>query len=156
VSTVSLFTDGSVNVQSKIGYGAYLMLSDLSGAEPSQEDVRVKRFVETSSTKLELQTLLWALAETSHPGDTVRIYTDSQNIIGLPRRRERFETNNYFSKKGRKLNNYELYQAFYRVTDELNFELIKVQGHLPSDEMNAIDRIFTLVDNGSRDAQRAD
>ena len=145
MSTVSLFTDGSVNVQSKIGYGAYLMLSDLSGAEPSQEDVRVKRFVETSSTKLELQTLLWALAETSHPGDTVRIYTDSQNIIGLPRRRERFETNNYFSKK-----------AFYRVTDELNFELIKVQGHLPSDEMNAIDRIFTLVDNGSRDAQRAD
>jgi len=60
------------------------------------------RFEQTSSTKLELQTLLWALGETITlaNGDdmTLTVYTDSQNIIGLPRRRARLEQNNSYSR----------------------------------------------------------
>jgi ribonuclease HI len=82
------------------------------------------------------------------------IYTDSQNIIGLQGRRDRIEKNDYRSKSNKRLNNYELYQQFYRMIDQMNFELVKVRGHQRSNQKNDIDRLFTLVDRASRSALR--
>ena len=154
-----VFTDGSVNTQLKVGYGAYLMVSDLNASIDSLKDtVKVKRFEQTSSTKLELQTLLWSLEEMialANGSDiTLTVYTDSQNIIGLPGRRARLEQSNYFSSKNRRLNNYELYQKFYRLTARLNCEFVKVIGHQASHKKDAIDRLFSLVDQASRRALR--
>ena len=152
-----LFTDGSVNTQSKNGYGAYLAVSeDGLSLDSLRESVKVKRFEHTSSTKLELQTLLWALKKTQTLGSKVTVYTDSQNIMGLPERRERFEQNDYRSKKGRLLNNYELYQEFYRLTGQLKCRFVKVRGHQVSKQKDEIDRLFTLVDRASRNALRGD
>ena len=125
-----LFTDGSVNVQSKIGYGAYLAVfgQELS-LESLRKNIKVKRFEQTSSTKLELQTLLWALNDIQALGCRVVVHTDSQNIIGLPGRRERLEKNEYRSKNNKLLNNYELYTEFYKISDQVDFELVKVRGH---------------------------
>ena len=150
-----LLSDGSVHAQSKVGYGAYLAVPDpgLSLGELLLH-VRVKRFTQTSSTKLELQTLLWALSDIKVSGCKVIIYTDSQNIINLPGRREQLERQAYSSSKNRLLNNYELYQEFYRLTDLLDYELVKVQGHLVSKQKQDIDRLFTLVDRASRQALR--
>jgi ribonuclease HI len=149
-----LFTDGSVNNQSKIGYGAYLAISEQGVPLYSlKNNVKVKKFEHTSSTKLELQTLLWALTDIQLSSNKLIIYTDSQNIISLPRRRSRFEKNNYYSKNNKRLNNYELYQEFYRVTDKLNYELIKVKGHQAADKKDDIDKLFSLVDKASRNAR---
>ena len=53
-----LFTDGSVNPQTNIGYGAYLTVPEEGLSLDSLKlSVKVKRFERTSSTKLELQTL---------------------------------------------------------------------------------------------------
>lgn len=150
-----LLTDGSVNTQSKIGYGSYLAVSDLGRPLDSQRTrVKVKRFEHTSSTKLELQTLLWALGDIQIQRSKVTVYTDSQNIMGLPGRRARFEQNDYYSKKNRRLNHYELYQEFYRITDQMDCEWVKVRGHLRSHQKDDIDRLFTLVDRASRNALR--
>ncbi len=152
-----LLTDGSVNTQSKIGYGVYLAVSERGLLLDSlRERVRVKRFEHTSSTKLELQTLLWALGDIQALESKVVVYTDSQNIMGLPGRRERFEQNSYRSKKGRLLNNYELYQEFYKMTDQLNCKFVKVRGHQVSKQKDDIDKLFTLVDRASRNALRED
>ena len=148
-----LFTDGSLDTHSKIGYGAYLALPE-SGLS-LRTGVKVMEFENTSSTKLELQTLLWALGDIRPSVSKVTVYTDSQNIIGLQGRRGRFEQNDYRSKKNRLLNNYELYQKFYRMTDQLECVFIKVRGHQASDQKDDIDRLFTLVDRASRDALRA-
>ena len=118
--------------------------------------MKVRRFEHTSSTKLELQTLLWALKDIQTLESKVTVYTDSQNIMGLPVRRERFEQNSYRSKKGRLLNNYELYQEFYRMTDQLKCRFVKVRGHQVSSQKDDIDRLFTLVDRASRNALRGD
>jgi len=150
-----LFTDGSVNTQSKIGYGAYLAVFDRElSLESLRKNIKVKRFEQTSSTKLELQTLLWALNDIQALGSNVIVYTDSQNIIGLPGRRERLEKREYRSKNNKRLNNYELYEEFYRITDQLDFELVKVRGHQATSQKNDIDRLFTLVDRASRNALR--
>ena len=152
-----ILTDGSVNTQSKIGYGAYLSVSEHGlSLDSLRECVKVRRFEHTSSTKLELQTLLWALKDIQTLESKVTVYTDSQNIMGLPVRRERFEQNSYRSKKGRLLNNYELYQEFYRMTDQLKCRFVKVRGHQVSSQKDDIDRLFTLVDRASRNALRGD
>ena len=156
-----VFTDGSVNTKLKVGYGAYFVVSGLDVSIDSLKDtVRVKRFVQTSSTKLELQTLLWALSETvalNNKGDmALTVYTDSQNIISLPGRRDYLEQRNYFSSKNKRLNNYELYQEFYRFTSRLNCWFVKVVGHQASSKKDRIDRLFGLVDQASRHALRED
>jgi ribonuclease HI len=155
VDELMLFTDGSLNTQSKIGYGAYLAVSECGlSLESLRARVKVRRFDHTSSTKLELQTLLWALKDIQTLVSRVVVYTDSQNIMGLQGRRERLEQNNYRSKKNRRLNNYELYQDFYKMTDQLNCKFVKVSGHQVSNQKDDIDRIFTLVDRASRNALR--
>lgn len=153
MNDLMLFTDASVNPQLNIGYGAYLSVSQYELSKDSlRTQVKIKRFEDTTSTKLELQTLLWALSNLPAFANKVNVYTDSQNIIGLRGRRERFEQNNYRSKKNMIIKNYLLYQEFYRITDELDCEFIKVRGHQKSDQKNDIDRLFTLVDRASRNA----
>ncbi len=150
-----LLTDGSVNTHTNIGYGAYLSVSERGLTVDSlKARVKVKRFEHTSSAKLELQTLLWALSDIKALCSKVTVYTDSQNIMGLQERRDRLEKNDYFSKKNKRLNNYELYQEFYRMIDQLDCKFIKVRGHQLSKQKDDIDRLFTLVDRASRNALR--
>ena len=156
---LQIFTDGSVNTKLKVGYGAYLVVSDQSASMDLLKDtVKVKRFEQTSSTKLELQTLLWSLSETISLANeedlALTIYTDSQNIISLPERRARLEQSNYLSSKNKRLNNYELYQEFYRLTSMVKCDLVKVVGHQAANKKDEIDRLFSLVDQASRRALR--
>ena len=159
MADLKLFLDGSLNPYPNIGYGAYLTVHDddfLSDSLKSR--VKVKSFEHTYSTRLELQTLLWALNDILALGDPDRVivYTDSQNIMGLQGRRDRFEQNDYCSKKNKRLKNYELYQEFYKMIDQLDCELVKVHGHRVSNQKTDIDRLFTIVDRVSRNALRGD
>jgi len=157
MNDLKLFTDGSVNTKTKIGYGAYLFITEQSFSIDSlNTQVKVKRFEETSSTKLELQTLLWALSDTKFNESKITIYTDSQNIISLIERRERLEESRYSSKKNVLIKNHQLYKEFYKIIDEINCELIKVSGHKKSNQKDEIDQLFTLVDRASRSALRKD
>jgi ribonuclease HI len=152
-----LFIDGSVNTRSHIGYGAYLAVSEPGHSLNWLKTlVKLRRFEHTSSTKLELQTLLWALSDIQAMMSRIIVYTDSQNIMGLKGRRDWFEQNDYRSKKNKPLNNYELYQEFFRMTDQLDCEFVKVPGHRVSHQKNDIDSLFALVDRASRKATRGD
>ena len=149
MNTVLLFTDGSVNTKTKVGFGAYLIVD--SSETPK---VQLKRFENTSSTKLELETLLWALNEIQVKNQKIKIYTDSQNIIGLQNRKFKLEQNNFYSGNGKQLNNHELYREFYQLMSTLNCELIKLVGHSVSTEKDDLDKLFMLVDRASRKATR--
>jgi ribonuclease HI len=82
-----LFTDRSVNPKQGVGFGAYLELSETpSDIERLSALIKIKRFENTSSTKLELQTLLWALSQISN--EEIVSYTDSRNIVGLLSRKK--------------------------------------------------------------------
>ena len=116
--------------------------------------IKLKRFEKTSSTKLELQTLLWALNELNTIGIELIIYTDSQNITGLLSRRKRLEENNYLSAKHNLIMNHLLYKDFFKAIDRLSCEFVKVQGHKPSGQKNPIEIVFSLVDKASRKAAR--
>ena len=155
MNKIELFTDGSVDINFNIGYGAYIVVTEPGlSFDELKKRIKVKRFEQTSSTKLEIQILLWALNEIVSHGKRVVVYTDSQNITRLPERKTRLEQNDYLSKNNRRLNHDELYREFFRITDFMDCEFVKVRGHQPTKNKDEIHRIFTLVDRASRNALR--
>ena len=124
---IKLFTDSSLGPYNKIGFGAYLILNDENESlEELNEHIKIKRFENTSSSKLELQTLLWALEEIANNNISIEIYTNCQNIIGLENRRDKLEKNHFYSTSGKLMNNHDLYKDFYLKLDELSLSFIKV------------------------------
>ena len=124
---IKLFTDSSLGPYNKIGFGAYLILNDENESlEELNEHIKIKRFENTSSSKLELQTLLWALEEIANNNISIEIYTNCQNIIGLENRRKKLEKNHFYSTSGKLMNNHDLYKDFYLKLDELSLSFIKV------------------------------
>jgi ribonuclease HI len=151
---VFLFTDGSVNPKQGVGFGAYIaFMNEPDTIDELRDCIKIKKFENTSSTKLELQTLLWALSEISER--EVTSFTDSQNIVGLLSRKERLVENNYCSKAGKRISNHELYKEFFDYTEKLNIQFHHIQGHKPSRIKYRLDEIFTLVDRASRNALRS-
>lgn len=152
---IKLFTDSSVNPQEKIGFGSFLIIEDENlTLENLKKNIKIKRFENTSSTKLELQTFLWSLEEIKNKDVIIEVYTDCQNIIGLQDRKEKLEKNNFYSSSGKLMNNHELYKEFFEKTDKLDLVFIKVKGHKKSSLKDEIDTIFNLVDKASRSALR--
>jgi ribonuclease HI len=166
VNSVALFTDVSLNPKLKLGVGAYLVVPAIflevspHSIEISELAKRlvVRRFEGASSTTLEVQTVLWALEDYRNalkvPGlRQLHVYSDSQCIAGLLRRRPKLEVNGFHSKKtNRLLKNAFLYRKYYELYDELRFEVIKVAGHTRSCSRDTVHRIFSLVDKQVRKA----
>jgi len=149
------FTDGSVDPGSKNGFGAYFVLKESPDSiEVIEPKIEIRKFEDTSSTRLEVQTFLWAIAQVDPSGERVVIYTDCQNLIGLQGRRSRFESANYVSRKGNRLSNADLYQQFFEIVDRVSCQFIKVQGHKRTNKKDKIDLFFSFVDKASRKALR--
>jgi ribonuclease HI len=146
-----LFTDGSVHTTFRKGVGGYLMIENLeSPLEQAEDTICLKSFENTSSTELELRTLLWALDEIENLTEGFKIYTDSQNIAGLLDRRKRLEQKEFQNSSGNALKHAEIYQEFFQLADELNFEVIKVKGHSRKNEKTKLEIIFSLLDRATR------
>lgn len=160
----ALFTDVSVNPVLRLGTGACLVIpaSFLDKVFPEigkseiTARITVKRFEDTSSTQLELETVLWALGEHRKLAKgRLSLYTDSQCIAGLLKRKPGLLARDSPSRTTNlQLRNALLYRRFYAYHDESAFEVIKVDGHSRTSacEMDIAPRIFSLVD---REARRA-
>jgi len=152
-----IFTDGSVNTKTNVGWGAFLAVSNIEvPLENLKQLIRLKSFEDMSSSKLEIQTLIWALSENLHFEGKITVYTDSQTIVGLHERRNRLEKNDYHSKSGRQINNHEFYREFFKLSDQINCEFLKIKGHKQSVTKDKLDNIFTLVDRTARNAVRSE
>jgi len=162
---MALFSDASLNPTLNTGFGSYVLVPQRHIEEQSyeviRENVKIKRFETSSSTELEMLTLLWALEEcekifnVSDVCSNLTIYTDSQCIAGLPRRREKLERSEFTSRAcNRALNNAPLYRRFYSYSDNIGFDVIKLKGHSKSVTKDALHKIFSYVDKASRKALR--
>jgi ribonuclease HI len=161
----AIFTDVSLHPKLRSGVGGYLVVpySFLVGSSQNiprlevAERLVLRKFEDTSSTELEVRTVLWALEEYqkekgSGPGH-LRIYTDSQCLAGLLKRRLGLEDKAFISKRTKRpLKNAPLYGRFYQFYDELGFEIIKVTGHTRSSSQDRVHRIFSRVDKEVRKA----
>jgi len=151
-----VFTDASMCPKTASGVGAYLIVYENEPVGLVDESrVQRKEFNNTRSTRLELQTLLWALSDLDCSIRKIEVFTDCQNILNLPGRRDRLEASNYIAKNNRQLTNADLYQQFYQYMDQLECTITKVKGHKSAAQRNDNDRLFAMVDKAARKALRA-
>lgn len=149
---ILLFTDGSVNTKNKIGVGAYAWVEAEEISTLSSIEVKTQQFHNTSSTKLELEILLYALNKVK--SQHIIVYTDSQNLVGLPTRKKKLEASNFISKTGKTHQFKELYIQLFKELDNKRIEIIKVKGHSKKSEKTDIELIFSKVDKAARKGLR--
>lgn len=155
MKTIKLFIDGSLDPQTKVGYGAYLLVSDDNiEYNDLKKSVVLKRFENSSSTKLEIDTFLWSIKDIDYKDFKIEVYTDCQNLVGLKHREKKLKLNNFCNAKGKLLNNHELYKEFFSLDKKYDFTFIKVKGHKKNSLKNRIDDIFNIVDKISRESLR--
>lgn len=147
---IKLFCDSSVNPQSKVGFAAFLYFEETT----ENLQINTKKFEDTSSTKIELQSFLWAMENIKQTDTFFEVYTDCQNILSLLNRREKLESNNYLTSTKKQVKNHILYKEFYKIIDKYSCEFIKVKGHKKSSLKDETDEIFSKVDKASRRALR--
>lgn len=166
MNSFALFTDVSLNPHLKRGVGGYLLVPasflEVSPHSIERSEVAellaIRRFEDTSSTKIEVQTALWALDDYRNTlkasgAGKLRLYTDSQCIAGLLKRRTGLEANMFLSgKTNLLLNNASFYRTFYEFHDELGFEVTKVKGHTRSCSRDTVHCIFSFIDREVRKA----
>ena len=156
-----LFTDASMNPQYRCGIGAYLVVPETILSIPpyslEQNDIVnkifFKTFQNTTSTKLEIQTFLWAISENveKNTAPCLTIFTDSQCLTELPKRRKRLESTHFMSSRThRVLNHASMYKSIFRLCDNYNLLICKVKGHSPSHQHDTTHRIFSYVDKEVR------
>ncbi|MGJ0341893.1 ribonuclease H [Aliarcobacter cryaerophilus] len=157
---IELFTDSSVNPKAKVGFAAFLVKNDKDIiVESLNKSIKIKKFENTSSTKIELQSLLWAINEIEKEKNDlsnilIEVYTDCQNIVNLKNRKSKLVENDYQSGSGKLLKNHDLYKDFFEKESRLNLNIIKVKGHKKTILKDNIDYVFNLVDKASRSALR--
>lgn len=151
-----LFSDASVDNQSKNGFGAYLFISeeDLFNEVIDVSGIVSVSYRRTSSSEMELKTLLHALNNNEMGNSELTVYTDSQNIVSLNERRVRLEANGFLNKKGVIIAKANLYKDFYICMDKFNCTILKIKGHSPKIEKNTIAKCFAMVDRLSRKNMR--
>ena len=166
MNSFALFTDASFDPRHRRGVGAYLLVPvSFLEAQPGRimradvaRRLKVRRFENTSSSRIEVQTVIWALDEIQkttleHSRMKLKIYTESQCVAGLPGRQSKLSACDFMSQKtGKSLRNADLYRAFYESHDNIGFSVIKVAGHMRASLRDTVHHIFAYVDQEARKA----
>jgi ribonuclease HI len=158
----TLFSDVSVNPQKKLGMGAYLLLpysydelmeDGIENPHSFANQIKSKIFENTSSTKAEIQTLLWALSDIGR--DLIKpfeltVCTDSQGITSLIARKQKLISSNFKKNDDEQIRNALLYAKFYEMQELINFDIVKIKGHSPKSQKDNLQLIFTIIDRKVR------
>lgn len=158
----TLFSDVSVNPQLKIGIGAYCLLpysiqileeKGIENLDDVYSQIKIRVFENTSSTKAEIETILWAISEIENMLDSsfqLTICTDSQGITSLMSRKNKLVNSNFSNSKSETLRNAQLYDKFYRLQEKIKFDIYKIKGHSPKSKKDNLQIIFTVIDRRTR------
>ena len=124
---ITIYTDGSCHTQLKIGAWAAVILiandkKTLTGTANN-----------TTHQRMELMAAIEALSYVQHHFPMViniNLISDSQYVIGLPARRQKLQAANFTTKQGQAIQNVDLVQQLYKLSESFNIDFIKIQAHL--------------------------
>ena len=60
---------------------------------------------------------------------SIKVYTDSQYVTGLPVRKEKLAKDDFSSGKGNPLQNADLVKTFFETISKLSIEFVKIKAH---------------------------
>lgn len=123
---IEAYTDGSCNTKHKIGaWAAIIFLND--------KEIIIKNTEEnTTNNRMELSAVLNVLEYIKTyeiENSKILIYTDSQYVVGIERRIEKFKLQEYKTKKGEYVRNEDLVKKLVHFIETMQIDFIKVKAH---------------------------
>jgi ribonuclease HI len=121
-----LYTDGSCHTQRK--NGAWASIIFVKGEKIILEGVAT----DTTHQRMELTAVIKALEYLQHNKLTdqrIMVYTDSQYVADLLKRKDRFIRMNYLTKDSKPIRNVELVKDLLKLMEKLPVYFTKVKAH---------------------------
>lgn len=137
-----IYTDGSCHTQHRIGTWVAIIFVGTG------KKILSGKAKDTSHNRMELTAVTEAIEYIlNHCGTikSVKVYTDSQYVKGLPVRKEKLVKDDFTSRNGTPLQNADLVKTFYASMSKLSVELVKVKAHQKTTGMVNYNREADMV-----------
>jgi ribonuclease HI len=124
--SITIFTDGSCHAYLKTGGWAAIIFID------SEKVILEGRNSKTTHQRMELTAVLESLKYLERYGradEEVVIYSDSQYVVDLVKRKEGLMSSNYLTKKFKPVRNTDLVKELINFMGFLNIRFVKVKSH---------------------------
>lgn len=128
---IEIYTDGSCNPQLLIGGWAAVILNG-----PEKVVLQGKQ-LNTSHNRMELIAVIESLKYLKIKNlniNKIKIYSDSQYVIGIERRIKTLIKNDFKTNKGNEIRNIDLVKTLIEFIETTNIEFNKVKAHLKKTE----------------------
>ena len=125
-----IYTDGSCHTQNRIGAWVAIIFT-ATGKKALAETV-----ADTTHNRMELLAVIKGIEyiKRNYPGiTTIKLFSDSQYVVGLPARKEKLSAAGFSTKKGKSLQNADLVKELFGQLSQLPVEFIKVKAHQKQD-----------------------
>jgi len=124
--SITIFTDGSCHAQLKTGGWASIIMMD------SNKIVLQGMTLETTHQRMELTAVLESLKYLERHGmirQEIAIYSDSQYVVDLLKRKAGLLNSNYHTKKSKPVRNTDLVKELIDFMNLSNIHFIKIRSH---------------------------
>jgi ribonuclease HI len=121
-----IYTDGSCHTQLCIGAWAAVILIG------EEKIILGEKVLDTTHNRMEILAVIKALEYLRANFKTVlgaKIISDSQYVVGLIGRQQKFITQNYLTKAGQSIRNVDLVRHLLSLNTQLKLEFIKIKAH---------------------------
>lgn len=149
---INIFTDGSCHTQLKIGAWAAIIIVE-------NKNEYLKGFEShTTHNQMELMSVIKALdyvVDKKLDFQKIEIYSDSQYVVDIPKRKEKLISSSFLTKAGKQVQNAELLKTLITRLNQMNIEMHKVISHQKVTENHNFNReVDTMVRKALREEIR--
>jgi len=134
---IRCYTDGSYNVQLKVGGWAAIILVD------DRKIVLKKIEHNMNHNRLELISVIesvYYILQHYDQKTLIKIYTDSQYVSEISRRKEKLTKKNFKTAKGSDIRNVDLVKKLIDILESNEIEIVKVKAHQKKEEKENYNR----------------
>lgn len=134
-----------------MGYVLFKTTEEHGSISLLNKDPHLLVIPEANNIRAELRAVIKAL-ESCKVGTPVVVFTDCQNVVGLPARRKKLEHGGFMSGNTHQpLANTDLYKEFFVQMDRIHPSLVWIKGHSPSKKgRDPVQTNFSQLDRAVR------
>ncbi len=135
---IEVYTDGSCHTEYKIGAWAAIIF--IAGKEIVLKNIEK----DTTNQRMELSAVLNVLDYIKNnklDDSKIVIYTDSQYVVGIEGRIEKFKSQNYKTKKSEPIRNEDLVRQLVSFIENGNINFVKVKAHQKETKQKNYNRV---------------
>lgn len=121
-----VYTDGSCQTQTRTGAWVAIIFAG------EEKKILSETVTNTTHNRMELSAVIKGLHYVRHNypcAKKIKVFSDSQYVIGLPRRRVKLTASGFHTKKGNEIQNADLVKELLALFSTLPIDLIKVKAH---------------------------